>query len=235
MVGTAYGGWMALVVAHRGASAAFPPGNTIEAFVDAVAQNADWVELDVHLSADGHVVVHHDPVLADGRMIGELDASELPRFIPTLAEALDACAPLGVNVEIKPDGPASMRPRLIEAVVGLLLAFEGPREFLVTSFDHDICDAVRALAPSIPTGLLNSNIGTLEADLIRASRDGHVAINPWFGAASPDFIRRAHDAGIAVNVWTVDDPEHMRSLIDAGVDAIITNVPSVCRELLSER
>ena len=60
-------GAVPLVVAHRGASAAHPPGNTVAAFAAAVALGADWVELDVRLTADGALVVHHDPDLPDGR------------------------------------------------------------------------------------------------------------------------------------------------------------------------
>jgi len=226
---------MVNVVAHRGASAANPPGNTVAAFAEAVKQGADWVELDVHLTADGEVVVHHDPVLADGRVLGELSAADLPDHIPTLAKALVACSPLAVNVEIKPDGIDALRPSLIAKVVELLQSEPASREFLVTSFDHDICDQVRALDATVPTGLLNAHGDSLQTDLDRAGSAGHVAINPWYGLVTKEFVDRAHALGVVVNVWTVDDPEQMRALDEMGVDAIITNVPSLCREVLSAR
>jgi len=226
---------MVNVVAHRGASAANPPGNTVAAFAEAVKQGADWVELDVHLTADGEVVVHHDPVLADGRVLGELSAADLPDHIPTLAKALVACSPLAVNVEIKPDGIDALRPSLIAKVVELLQSEPTSREFLVTSFDHDICDQVRALDATVPTGLLNAHGDSLQTDLDRAGSAGHVAINPWYGLVTKEFVDRAHALGVVVNVWTVDDPEQMRALDEMGVDAIITNVPSLCREVLSAR
>ena len=225
---------MALVVAHRGASAAVPPGNTVEAFVEAVEQGADWVELDVHLTSDGEVIVHHDPVLADGRVIGELMLDELPESIPTLRNVFRSCSPLGVNVEIKSDGLASLRPLLIERVVELLVSFDEEREFLVTSFDHDFVVEVRSLAPTLPTGLLNADGGSLESDLERAARDGHVAINPWHGFVDRKFVDRAHALGVAVNVWTVDGEQEIRTLSGVGVDAIITNVPRFCRQVLSQ-
>jgi glycerophosphoryl diester phosphodiesterase len=224
---------MALIVAHRGASAAVPPGNTLEAFAEAVVERADWVELDVHLTADGHVVVHHDPILADGRALGELSAADLPIWIPTLTASLARCHPLAVNVEIKPDGPDALRPLLIERVVELLLSFDGDREFLVTSFDHDIVDAVRAMAPTLPTGLLTFDPTSCAAVLDRAVADGHRAINPWFAIVDRSLVERAHAAGVEVNVWTVDDPDQMRTMIDIGVDAIITNVPRLCRDVIS--
>lgn len=224
---------MALVVAHRGASAAFPPGNTLEAFAGAVVEAADWVELDVHLTADGQVIVHHDPVLADGRVIGEIDRSHLPEFIPTLHEAMAACGPLSLNVEIKPDGVDALRAELIDQVVTILMSVGEPHRFLVTSFDHDIVDSVRQLAPLLPTGLLvfENSLGEV---LQRAAEGGHTAVNPWASLVDRQFVDRAHEAGIAVNVWTVDQPEQIRSLQAAGVDAIITNVPRLCRDVLNE-
>ena len=224
---------MTLVVAHRGASAAFPPGNTIEAFLGAVQEQADWVELDVHLTADGQVVVHHDPVLADGGVIGEMERAQLPSFVPTLREAMDACGPLSINVEIKPDGPDALRPRLIDEVVALLNAADRSDRFLVTSFDHDVVDAVRALDPGLPTGLLLFD-GSRDRVLDRAEANGHVAINPWAPLVDEEFVERAHSCGIGVNVWTVDDPEQFRLLRAMNVDSIITNVPLLCRTVLNE-
>lgn len=88
---------MALVVAHRGASAAHPPGNTLEAFRAAIALGADWVELDVRPTADGRLAVQHDAELADGRTIAAVDAAALPGWVPLLDAALDACAGMGVR------------------------------------------------------------------------------------------------------------------------------------------
>ena len=90
-----------LVIAHRGASAAFGD-NTLAAFQGAVAQRADGVELDVRRTADGGLALSHDDRLADGRLVMELDLAALPAEIIDLPTALDACAPLAlVNTEIK--------------------------------------------------------------------------------------------------------------------------------------
>src|SRR3954468_3922079 len=88
------------ILAHRGASSSHRE-NTIDAFRASGPMGADWVELDVRRTADGALAVHHDAHLADGRAIVELAASDLPAHVPLLAEALAACAPMGVNVEIK--------------------------------------------------------------------------------------------------------------------------------------
>src|SRR6059058_2896862 len=88
------------IIAHRGASGAHAE-NTIEAFRAAGPLGATWVELDVRRTADGRLAVHHDAHLPDGRAIVEAMSGDLPSTVPSLAGALAACAPLGVNVEIK--------------------------------------------------------------------------------------------------------------------------------------
>lgn len=223
---------MTLVVAHRGASAAHPPGNTPESFVASAQLGADWVELDVHSTSDGCLAVHHDPDLADGRAISGLMGADLPRSVPQLAAALEMCAPLGVNVEIKPDGPVALRPALIDSVISLLHSLDSGQQFLITSFEHSIIDQVRSLSSSLPTGLLTMGEVRSDDDLRRLVDEGHVAINPWNGAVDAAMVERAKALGLAVNVWTVDDPARMRSLIEFGVDAIITNVPDVCRAVV---
>ena len=113
---------MVLVIAHRGASAAAPE-NTIEAFVLARELGADWVEFDVRRTADGVVVVHHDAHLPDGRLLGDLTVDELPGHVPNLAEALEACDGVGVNIEIKslPDDPEFDADHLVSAAVAGLV------------------------------------------------------------------------------------------------------------------
>ena len=79
-----------LVIAHRGASVDRRE-NTVEAFEEAAVQGADWVELDVRLSADDVLVVHHDAHFDDGRLVRETPADEVPDYVPNLAEAFEAC------------------------------------------------------------------------------------------------------------------------------------------------
>jgi len=91
---------MVSIIAHRGASARFRE-NTVEAFLAAARLGADGVELDVRRSADGALVVHHDALLPGGDPISNVAVANLPEYVPLLDTALEACADLFVNVEVK--------------------------------------------------------------------------------------------------------------------------------------
>src|SRR4051812_38351540 len=178
-----------LVIAHRGASAARPE-NTVEAFRHAAELGADWVELDVRRTADGALVIHHDAVLPDGRTIVELAASDLPASVASFADAMTACAGMGVNIEIKnvpPDPDFDPGDAVARRVAELLLAGDvlgdiALDDILVTSFNPRTVALVRELAPVVPTGQLLFDLSDPElaaASIERAASDGHVAVNPW--------------------------------------------------------
>ena len=224
---------MALVVAHRGASGAHPPGNTLEAFAAAAEMGADLVELDVHATADGALAVHHDHELPDGRPLDLVRAADLPTWVPLLDAALDACGAVGVNVEIKPDGPESLREAMVDSTIECIRRRVDVTSFLVTSFEWAIVVQVRTAAPEIPTGFLTMGGSDLRELLGRIAAAGHVAVNPWDGIVTAALVDAAHAEGLSVNVWTVDDPARIVELDRFGVDAIITNHPDRCRASLS--
>jgi glycerophosphoryl diester phosphodiesterase len=222
-----------LVTAHRGASAAHPPGNTLAAFRAAGEVGADWVELDVRHTADAVLVVHHDADLPDGRAVAGTVVAELPDWVPTLTEALEACGAMGVNVEIKVETPGSAEAEhLVAATVALLDARPDPSRFLVTSFDWSAADRVRALAPRLATGLLAFDLSQGPDLLDTAVAGGHRSVNPWDPYVTPELLARAHALGLAVHTWTVDDPERIRALVAMGVDSVITNHPDLARRIV---
>lgn len=227
------------VIAHRGASA-YAPENTVQAFREAGRRGADRVELDVRLARDGSVVVHHDARLADGRAVVDLTPAQLPSTIPSLREALEACAPLAVNVELKdlPSEPGHRRDLpLAGAVVAILsehIAEAGPVDVILSSFDEAALDRVAELAPQLRTASLFVATGNPAGLVSRAAVCGRVALHPAYGGTDRALVDAAHAVGLAVNVWTVDDPGQMAALVDLGVDGIITNVPDVARVTLQE-
>lgn len=226
---------MVRVMAHRGASAAAPE-NTIEAFHLARELGADWVELDARRTADGAIVVHHDAHLADGRAIVELDRSDLPADVPDLADALDACHGMSVNIEIKNSpGEVDFDPdeTVARAVVDLVRRRAAHDQVLVSAFHRPTIDRIRELDPAIPTAFLHHlHEGTTEEMIADVARGGHGFLHPWDGFVDARYLEIAADHGLEVNVWTVDDPERMRALVDLGVHGICTNVPDVARAIL---
>jgi glycerophosphoryl diester phosphodiesterase len=215
------------LVAHRGASRARVE-NTLAAFAVALDQRADAIELDVHATADGVVVVHHDPVprahRPDGRPerrpIAELRYVELSTLrtggeaIPTLRDTLALVGSRAtVYVEIKGSGIEQL---VVDAVRG------GGARCAIHSFDHAAVGRVRELAPEIPRGLLFET-GSV-ATIIAAMRQ-HGARDLWPEAGIVDgaLVEAAHQAGMRVVTWTVDDSALAERLARIGVDALCTD------------
>lgn len=224
-------------MAHRGASKR-EPENTTVAFRTARDLGAHGVELDVRRCASGDLIVHHNPTLADGRALLEVTEADLPDHVPTLDEALDACAGMWVNVEIKNDAsePDFDPDDTIAARVVECLVRRGEDDrWLISSFRRETVDACRRLAPSIATAWLTVAIDDPAATAASLVASGHAAVHPYVDLLSRDALDVMHAHGLAVNVWTCDDPAKMAELIEWGIDGICTNVPDVALPLLSGR
>lgn len=239
-----------MIIAHRGWSAQAPE-NTMAAFRLAMEFNVDGIELDVHLSRDGHVVICHDERLdrtTDGSglivehtlaQLKELDAgrwfSEMyaGERIPTLREFFEAVAASAwrglINVELK-SGP-SLYPGLEQAVADLAREFDLVERVLVSSFNHYALVEMKRIAPEIKTAALYME-GLYEPWKYAQSIGCH-ALHPVYVAAQPPIVQGAHQAGMIVNAWTVNDAQVARLLASAGVDGIITDQPDRIREALS--
>jgi glycerophosphoryl diester phosphodiesterase len=223
-----------LVLAHRGANREAPE-NTVAAFRRAVGLGADGVELDVHRTADGGLVVHHDAATPAG-VFAEMTVPEITGALPSvprLDDALDVCRGLLVNVEIKNsprDAAYDPSERAAALLVELLGARGGEDRVLVSSFNLQTIDRVHALAPGLPTALLTVGLDPL-ASLERVTERGHRALHPdvhsLAGDAGAHAVSAAHERGVEVNVWTVNDPDEIRRLAALGVDAVITDVPDL--------
>jgi glycerophosphoryl diester phosphodiesterase len=223
----------ALVIGHRGASADHPE-NTLDAFLGAKAQGADWVELDVRLTADDHLVVLHDPHLPDGRAVATTMRADLPPEVPDLAAALATSAPMGVNVEVKhgPDEPGFSPDRRIADLVATALG-EPPCEVLVSSFDLEVVERLRALRPDLATAYLVLGADEPVDAVAACVEGGHVALHPWDPMVDETLVERCRAAGVDLNVWTVDDPDRIVELAAWGVHGVVTNVPAVARAALA--
>jgi glycerophosphoryl diester phosphodiesterase len=216
---------MTLVVAHRGASRA-ETENTLAAFRRAGEMGADGVELDVRRAADDRLVVHHDALLHDGRVIRDTRSIDLPADIPTLPDALDACAGMFVNIEVKndPSEPDFDQSDWVATHVAAELVRRGSdRRWLISSFRLETVDRFRRVLPSARTAWL---VTDADADVIRTcAAAGHAAVHPRVDHVTRESVRAAHAAGLVVTPWTCDDPVRIRELIGWGIDGICTNVP----------
>jgi glycerophosphoryl diester phosphodiesterase len=222
------------MIAHRGASRD-EPENTIAAFRRAVELGADGIELDARRTADGAIVVHHDARLPGGAAIVELGRAELPPAVPTLGDALDACAGAFVNIEVKND-PGEPDHDPDDAVVAAVVAEIGrrpdpPGRWLISSFRLETIDRSRQLAPEIPTAWLVEELSDDTPQRLREA--GHTAIHPWDPVVTAAEIERFHAHGLAVNVWTCNDPARAVQLARWGVDGICTDVPDAIRAALA--
>jgi len=232
-----------LVIAHRGASA-HRPENTRAAFDLAVAQGADMIETDLHVTRDGAIVLAHDAELArlgGGGEIGDatweavraLDAGGGER-VPGLEETLDALgARIPWNLEVKKPADGfydGIESAVLEAVTrrGLL------GTTLFSSFYDPVLARLRAASDAARIGLLVSRRYPYDA-VARARALGACALHPEDTVASPELVARAHEASLAVYVFTVDDPGEMERFLALGADGLFTNRPDRMREVLAAR
>jgi glycerophosphoryl diester phosphodiesterase len=232
------------VFAHRGASHDAPE-NTLRAFELALQQNADGIELDVHLSADRQVVVIHDSKLARttngrGRVekhtlaeLRTLDAGE-GETIPTLAEVLDLVGnQVVLNIELK--GFSSNEEDLPREVLGLTADFCLNETVIYSSFDPQMLIQLHRINPDaragllLPPGNLSMMIRSFFTPFVRPW-----SLHPHHKSVSKRFMRVAERNRQPVFTYTVNHPEDMRRVFDLGVSGIFTDVPPLAQQVRGE-
>lgn len=235
-----------LAIAHRGGGLEGEE-NTLPAFAHAVALGYSHVELDVHTTSDGVVVVHHDPTLermtGEARAIADMTWAELRAVrtrggaeIPRLAGLLEEWPDLFVNIEPKDD-------RVIEPLAALIRATGAVNRIGTGSFS---AARTRRLAELVGpelcrspawTGVLNVRLAGLGVPVLRPDAQMLQVPERFRGVAVvvPGFLRAARRMGLPVQVWTVNDEPGMVRLLDMGVDAIMTDRPALLRAVLRKR
>ena len=227
---------MTMVICHRGDSGRWPE-NTKLAFCQAVQSGAEGIELDVHLTRDGHVVVIHDERVdrtTNGNgYVKDMTLAQLRRLritgkgeaqsILTLEEYFAIAAPAGIrtNIELKTGWFAY--PGLEEKVWAIVQAYRQENNVLFSSFHVQSLLRMKAVAPEAPCGLLSNDLLTNPEDVVQEL--GFQAFHPWYLRVSPSLVRRLHARGIAVNVYTPNSPGVLAWLIALGVDSVITDYP----------
>jgi len=233
-----------LVIAHRGASA-YRPENTASAYRLAIEQGADMIEVDLHRSRDGGIVIAHDADLArlGGRgEIGEHSLAEIrcldagdSQPIPTLDEVLDGYASsLPFNLELKRAECGEYYEGMVERALAAVSERALLDETIFSSFYDVMLLRLRGLSPEARLATLVSPADP-DGAIDRALAAKSEAVNPHLALATDSFVARAHEAGLAVYVYTVDDEDLMRRLLAIGVDGLFTNRPDRMRAVLDRR
>jgi glycerophosphoryl diester phosphodiesterase len=250
------------VIAHRGASG-HAPENTLSAFLLAAEMGAEAIELDVHLAADGEVVViHNDTVDAttDGHgRVSQMTLDELKALdaggwydvryagerIPTLAEVFEAVGHrLLINVEIKIErglgATRAIRSGQLEAeVIRLIEDYQMTRRVILSSFSPGSLRRAYRLHPNIPLGYLYARSPRrppfLIPRIVHALVVPYDALHPALSLVDAAYVAGARQWGPPVNVWTVNASDDMRRMSGLGVAGIITNYPDRLNQVLAER
>jgi glycerophosphoryl diester phosphodiesterase len=220
-----------LVIAHRGAST-IELENSLAAFRAAAPQGADGVELDVHSTADGELIVHHDETV-DSTHIAQSTAKAIAALrlkngepVPTLAQALGAIGPrLQVFIEVK-----TLDPRWDARLLETMDRGPNPSGYAVHGFDHRIVRRLGEKRPGLRCGVLSSSYPVRP---LGALKDAGASILWQERTVTDDMlVRTLHDAGMSVFVWTVDEPADLARFVALGVDGICTNVPARARQVV---
>jgi glycerophosphoryl diester phosphodiesterase len=236
------------VVGHRGAMGHCPE-NTLVSFERGLELGADWIELDVHVSRDGALIVIHDETVdrtTNGSgLVQELTVAELKELdagswfgpayagqrILTLDEVLVWAQSTGTVLDIEIKNAPVYYAGIEENVVQTLDRHGMTDQAIVISFDHRAVQRVHTLDSRIVTGVLYA-CRPVDGGLSLARQAGADAVLPHWAYVTSSDVRAAHDAGLSVAPWTSSDPTILSGLIAAGVDAIGTNHPDALRRLL---
>jgi glycerophosphoryl diester phosphodiesterase len=216
------------VIAHRGASG-YEYENSLAAFRRAVMLDVDGVELDVHATRDGAIVVHHDPELPGLGPIAHADFGTVRQQrlrngerVPLLAEVLELMGDRDVWVEVKALEPV-WDARLLE----ILDAGPAPHRYAVHSFEHALVGRLGRVRPDLRRGVLFSE-RALDAVGTMASVGATTLWQEWH-AIDDALVCATHSAGCSIVAWTVNELADLRRLARLGVDGLCGNYPDRIR------
>ena len=239
---------MTLNIAHRGASA-LAPENTIAASERAVELGADVIELDLHMSQDGELVVIHDDTLdrtTDGsgpvhqRSLAELMRLDAGRWfgkgfagqrIPRLDEVLDRFAGK-VQLALEVKASSAFFPGIEEKVVSALRRHSAIGQAAVASFDHYALQRLKEIEPALRTAALLVGRPVSLSALAGPAKANGLALEASFVTKTE--VEACRAAGLQIVVWVVNEPAQMRHFINLGVDGIITDRPDLLHLALTE-
>ncbi len=242
----AAGSGKVLVIGHRGAMG-YAPENTMASFQRGLEMGSDVIELDIHMSRDGELIVMHDGdvsrttngsghikemTLEEIRLLdagshfsSEYRGERIPLLLDVLAWAKDK-VPLVIEVKGDPHPAEGIEEKLVH----LLRDQSMLDQAMVISFHHTSVKKVKQFESSATTGVLFTGRLVHSVDAARAAHAD--SVRPSWRYWSADLVDEIHRAGLAASTWTVDDEETMEYLVELGIDSIGTNYPDRLRGVL---
>jgi glycerophosphoryl diester phosphodiesterase len=242
------------IAAHRGGSGLWPE-NSLSAFRGALGLGVDLIELDVHLSRDGEVMVIHDATLdrttTDHGPVAARTAAELAPValrggsaegVPRLAAVLELLrsTAVGLLLEIKVDATGARYAGIEAKVLDLLAASRMMDRTTVMAFEWATLERLRALSPTVRlAGLLARRDAERMGGVAVAGRrlvGLHVDdLGIERTLLAPEAVAAAHQAGLTIGVWTVNDPGELARALAAGVEYVTTDRPDLALQLRASR
>ncbi|MGF7048285.1 glycerophosphoryl diester phosphodiesterase [Paenibacillus sp. DS2015] len=236
--------------AHRGASAVCPE-NTMASFIKSLDLGATGIETDVQMTKDGQLVLIHDEAInrtthgqgwVKDMTLEEISAQDAGSWfgdsfkgerIPTLAELLELLRERDTILNIELKNGIFMYPGMEDKVVNLVREFGMAERVVFSSFNHYSLVYCKSIAPEIRTGILYME--GLYRPWDYAASVGADALHAIHFAVLPEFVAEAAEHGKDYHPFTVNDPDRMKALIEAGVSGIITDYPDQLAKLLANR
>lgn len=240
------------VTAHRGNSSEYPE-NSIVAFESAILMGADWVELDIFRTKDGHIVICHDPQtknLADAdlnvgnstleelrkldmatgfRRRAGLSEQECPRLeIPLLEDALRlALKHKKARLSLQPKNDC------VDSAMEIIRRLDALDWIGFNDGNLKFMARVKELEPSVPV-FWDRFDWNVEQDIETAKKHGFEALVVHFSKIDARQIKQVQDAGLKVGIWTANDPAVMKKFLGLGIDRIYTDFPRTLLSLKAE-
>jgi glycerophosphoryl diester phosphodiesterase len=222
------------VIAHRGASG-YEYENSRAAFRRAVMLDADGIELDIHATRDGGIVVHHDPEMPGAGPIAELSLAQARQLrirngesLPVLAEILDLVGDRDVWVEVK-----GLPPAYDHVLLAILDQGPAPQRYAIHSFDHRIVYRLGEARPGLRRGIL---LSAYLRDAVAVMRSvGATTLWQEWQQVDQDLVTQIHEAGCTLIAWTVNEIGDLDRMVRLGVDGLCGNYPDRIRVAIAPR
>ena len=233
---------MTMNIAHRGFSAAYPE-NTMMAFQKAIEAQCDGIELDLHLTRDGEIIVFHDESvdrITNGRgFVRDMDYPEIRKLdagkgehIPALDEYFDLAEKTGIITIIELKNNVFPYNGMEEKIIEKIRRRKMEGRVLLSSTNHFSVLKCKKLAPDMNCGFIVQD-WMIDAGAY-SKKHAMDSVHTEFHSLTDGAMAEIRSHGVEIHTWTVNDPACMKQLASRGVDSITTDDPKLLREILNQ-